>query len=322
MKINKTISVIIPMKNEGSGLTLLFDRLLPILNKLVINYEIVIINDGSTDDTLEQLLFLQRDIATLKIVDLSRNFGKEAALYAGFDNCSGDCAVALDADLQDPPELIVDMVASWLNGFEVITAVRESRNSDSYFKRNSAGMFYKFMNKISDTKLTANAGDYRLLDRCAITAFLQLNERVRFNKGLLTWIGFKEKLLYHVRNERVSGKSQWNYWRLFKLSVDGITSFSKAPLEIWFYLGIAIASLGFGYAMYYLIRTILFGIDVHGYPSLLIFILMFSGLQMIGIGILGKYIGRIFIESKRRPIYLARRIYSSQDINNLGDEKR
>lgn len=309
MKSNKLISVLVPMKNESEGISHLFSRLISILNKLPIAFELIIINDGSTDNTLERLIAEKQNIPELKVVDLSRNFGKEAALYAGFEHSSGDCAVSIDADLQDSPELILDMVQFWLDGYEVVTAVRESRETDTLLKRRTAGLFYRLINRISDTKLTPHAGDYRLLDRVAINAFLQLGERVRFNKGLLAWIGFKEKLVYHKREDRIAGKTKWNYWKLIKFSVDGITSFSKAPLEIWFYLGLVISALGFIYAAYYFIKTIIFGIDVHGYPSLLIFIIFFSGLQMIGIGILGKYIGRIFIESKHRPIYIVRKFY-------------
>lgn len=303
------VSIIIPMKNESAGIEILFDKLLPILYQLPLIFEIIIINDGSTDDTLKLLLDKKAMIPQLKILDLSRNFGKEAALYAGFEHCVGDCAISIDADLQDPPELILSMIKYWLDGYEIVTAVRESRDTDSYLKRQTADSFYQIINKIGNIKLVPNAGDYRLLDRIAINAFLQLNERVRFNKGLFAWLGFKEKLVYHKREERIAGNTKWNYWKLFKFSIDGITSFSTAPLEIWFYLGIAVAGMGFLYAIYYFIKTIIFGIDLHGYPSLLIFILFFSGLQMIGIGILGKYLGRMFIESKRRPLYLIKNFY-------------
>lgn len=308
-KADKLLSILIPMKNESDGLNSLFDKLVPIIQQLPIGYEIIVINDGSNDNTLDLLLEHKKCITELKIIDLARNFGKEAALYAGFEYCSGDCAISIDADLQDPPELITEMVDNWLKGYEVVTAVRESRITDSLFKRTTAGLFYKFMNLMGDTKLTPNAGDYRLLDRIAIDAFLQLRERVRFNKGLLTWIGFKEKIVYHSRDKRTSGKTKWSYWKLLRLSIDGITSFSSLPLEIWFYLGMVISASGFGYAIYYFIKVLIYGIDLHGYPSLLIFILFFSGLQMMGIGILGKYIGRIFIEAKQRPIFITRRFY-------------
>lgn len=303
------ISIIIPMKNEQDGVAILFDRLCPILRQLPLEYEIIVINDGSNDNTLSALITQKNTCNKLIIIDLSRNFGKEAAVYAGLAQCGGDCAVIIDADLQDPPEIILEMVHHYLEGFEVVTAVRKSRELDNYIKKQTASLFYKLINKISSVKLTANAGDYRLLSRPAIEAFLQLGERVRFNKGLFAWIGFKEKLLYHDRYNRAKGCSKWSYWNLCKFAIDGITSFSKAPLEIWFYLGILIATCGFFYAVYYFVKTIIWGIDVHGYPSLLIFILFFSGLQMISIGILGKYIGRIFIEVKRRPLYIIKNIY-------------
>ena len=309
MDQTKLVSIIIPMKNESEGMNILFDRLTHILKQLPIDFEIIVVNDGSTDDTVEFLLQKKAIIPQIKIIDLSRNFGKEAALYAGFYHCSGDCAISLDADLQDPPGLILDMVKYWIEGFEVVTAVRETRETDTYLKRKTAGLFYKIMNKISTTHLTPNAGDYRLLDRAVINGFLKLGERVRFNKGLFAWLGFKEKLVYHKRECRSAGKTKWNYFNLIKFSIDGITSFSRAPLEVWFYLGLFISFLSFLYAIYYFVKTVLFGIDLPGYPSLLLFILFFSGLQMTGIGMLGKYIGRIFVESKQRPIFLVRKIY-------------
>lgn len=310
---NKLVSIIVPVKDESEGLDHLFDRLMPILKKLPTKYEIVFVNDGSNDNTLELLLEKQKEIPEIVAVDLSRNFGKEAALFAGFDNCKGDAAISIDADLQDPPELILEMVDHWLNGYEVVTAVRENRDSDTSTKKHSAGMFYKVMNKISDTKLTPNAGDYRLLNRAAINAFLELKEKVRFNKGLLTWIGFKEKLVYHAREERAAGETKWNYWKLFKFSIDGITSFSKAPLEIWSYLGVFIAFISFIYGSIIILKSLVLGIDTPGYPSMMAIILFFSGLQMIGIGMLGSYIGRIFIETKARPLYIVRKVHSSEE---------
>lgn len=302
-------SVVIPVRNEALVLPELFDCLMPILNSIPLNFEIIFVNDGSSDNTLEFLLNKKAAIPELKIIDLSRNFGKEAALYAGILNSSGDCIISIDADLQDPVELIPQMIEYWLQGYEVITTVRASRKTDNYIKRNTSNIFYKFINKISDTHLIPHAGDYRLLDRIAVDAFLDLKERVRFNKGLFAWIGFKEKILYYDRNPRFNGETKWSYIKLFRFAIDGITSFSTYPLEIWFYLGIIISGIGFLYAIYYFIKTIILGIDVPGYPSLLIFILFFCGLQMIGIGMLGKYIGRIFTESKRRPIFIARKIY-------------
>ena len=315
----KVISIIIPMKNEAENVSILFTRIKQVLENLPIGYEIVVVNDGSTDETLSLLRDAQLNlINNLKIIDLSRSFGKEAAMYAGFANCSGDCAVAIDADLQDPPELIATMVEHWLFGYEVVTAVRIDRKTDNYFKRKSAGLFYKLINKMSSTILVAHAGDFRLLDRKAVNAFLELGARVRFNKGLLTWIGFKEKLVYHKRDLRVSGTSKWKILKLFDFAVDGITSFSNVILDLWFYLGVIITTLSGIYALYYFVKVIFFGIDVHGYPSLLLFILFFSGLQITGIGILGKYIGRIFIESKRRPLYIVRDVIENKPLG--GDD--
>ncbi|AEE26765.1 glycosyltransferase family 2 protein [Francisella hispaniensis] len=306
---DKLTSIIIPVKDEAEGIEHLFARLMPILEKLPTKYELVFINDGSNDNTLELLLEKQKDIPEIAVVDLSRNFGKEAALFAGFANCNGDAAISIDADLQDPPELILEMVQHWLDGYEVVTAVRENRDTDTSTKKHTAGLFYKVMNRISDTKLTPNAGDYRLLNRAAINAFLELKEKIRFNKGLLTWIGFKEKIVYHAREERAAGQTKWNYWKLFKFSIDGITSFSRAPLEIWSYIGVCVALISFIYGSIIVLKSLLFGIDVPGYPSLVTFILFFSGLQMIGIGMLGSYIGRIFIETKHRPLYIIRRVH-------------
>ncbi|ASG68781.1 bactoprenol glucosyl transferase [Francisella halioticida] len=310
----KLVSIIIPVKDEHDGLEHLFNRLIPIVEKLPVKYELVFINDGSTDSTLYDLLQRQKINQNIKIVDLSRNFGKEAALYAGFDNCSGDAAISIDADLQDPPELITDMIKHWLDGYEVVTAVRENRETDSNTKKKTAGIFYKLINKISDdTKLIPNAGDYRLLNRQAIDAFLSLEEKIRFNKGLFAWIGFKEKILYHKRESRIAGETKWNYFKLFKFSIDGITSFSKAPLEIWSYLGIFVALIAFLYGLFIIAKVILFGIHVPGYASIITILLFLSGLQMISIGILGKYIGRIFIESKHRPVYIMKKLYINSE---------
>lgn len=303
------ISVIIPMKNESLGIPFLFEGLKKFIAQLPLAYELILINDGSTDDTLEQLLN-QKKHFNLKIIDFSRNFGKENAMHAGFSLASGDCAVVMDADLQDPPELILEMISHWQAGFEIVTAVREDRGEDSFVKKNTAHFFYQIINFFAtESPITPNAGDFRLLDRAAITAFLSLDERIRFTKGLFSWIGFKEKKIYHKREKRATGKTNWNYWKLLKFSLDGITSFSKTPLDLFLYAGFFVLGSSFLYGLYYLIKTLVFGIDLPGYPSLLILILFFGGLQMIGLGIMGQYIGRIFIETKRRPLYLIRKIY-------------
>ncbi len=307
----KKISIIVPMKNESENVGVVISKISEVLATIQdIDYEMICINDGSDDNTLELLIEQQNKNNRIKIIDLSRNFGKELAVYAGFERSTGDCAVCVDADLQDPPYLIAEMVKHWQAGYEIIVATRSSRVSDGILKKYTAQLFYNVINKMSNTKLVANAGDYRLLDRLAIDAFLRLHEKVRFNKGIFSWLGFKQKIVYHERHERVAGTTKWNYLQLIKLAFDGITSFSTVPLTLCLYFGIIVAILSFVYACYYLVRTIVFGIDVHGYPSLLIFILFFGGVQMIGIGILGQYIGRIFIETKNRPLYIVRKFYS------------
>lgn len=307
--MQKKISIIIPMKNESGMLNHLFSTLNDILSQTPLESEIIIVNDGSTDNTLEELLAIQQHDKRIKIIDFSRNFGKENAVYAGFAHATGDCAVTLDADLQDPPELLLQMIEKWQEGYEVVTAVRSSRETDSIVKRSTASLFYKIISKISDVKLTPNAGDYRLLDRAVVDAFLTLTERTRFNKGLFTWLGFREYKLYHKRVERVSGTSKWNYFKLFNFAFDGITSFSTAPLKIWTYLGVAVSLLAFLYGSFIIIKTLVLGIDLPGYASLAAMLLFFSGIQLIGIGVLGEYVGRLFIESKKRPLYVIRKVY-------------
>jgi glycosyltransferase involved in cell wall biosynthesis len=306
---NHRISIIIPLFNESATLHNLFATLTSILNQIPAKYEIIAVNDGSTDNTLHRLIEMQNHIPSLKILDLTRNFGKESAVYAGFSYATGDCALTIDGDLQDPPELILKMFNTWKEGYEIVRGVRSSRETDSLLKRKTASIFYFLMNRISDTKFTSHAGDYILLDRIAINAFLELKEKVRFNKGLFSWLGFKEKLIYHTRGVRISGRSKWNYYKLFKFSIDGITSFSKTPLEIWTYIGFFCSCSAFAYGLFFFLRTLILGSNVKGYPSLLIIMLFFNGLNMIGIGILGSYIGRIFIETKQRPIFLARKLY-------------
>lgn len=304
----KLLSIIIPMKNESEGLKKLFDQLSDLQKKSPIALEFIVIDDGSTDDILEKLKKYQENFP-LTILEFSRNFGKEIAMYAGFEHAQGNAAVVIDADLQDPPALILEMIEYWQKGYEIVTAVRSERKSDHFFKRWTANYFYKTINKLSDVYLTPNAGDFRLLDRKVINVFLSLQERVRFTKGIFAWLGFKEKKLYHERPQRTEGKTSWNYSKLLKFSMDGITSFSKTPLEILMYAGAGIMFFSLFYGLYYLIKILFFGIDLPGYPSLLLLILFFGGFQIFAIGLLGQYIGRIFLETKQRPLYILRKKY-------------
>ena len=300
------------MKNESEGLTILFSKLMPNLQKCGQPFEIIAVNDGSNDDTLVRLLEFQKTIPNLRIVDLSRNFGKEAALTAGLTAAKGNAAIPIDADLQDPAELIPEMVAKWRQGYEMVIAVHDDRSQDSVLKRWFSQTFYKIFNAFSNIRLIPNAGDFRLFDRKIIDAFLSLPERTRFNKGLFTWLGFRSCTITHSRPERAVGKSKWNYKKLFQFAVDGLTSFSPAPLKIFSIIGFLTATCALVYGLYVVIHTLIHGNAVPGYPSLVALILFFGGLNMIGIGILGEYVSRIFIETKQRPLYIVRQVYESQ----------
>lgn len=243
------------------------------------------------------------------MVDLSRNFGKEAALTAALEHSTGDAVVPIDADLQDPPELIAAMLAKWREGYEVVLARRSDRTSDSWLKRVTAQMFYRVHNRISCPELPENVGDFRLMDRKVVEALGGLHETHRFMKGLFAWVGFKSCIIDYVREARAAGETKFNGWRLWKLAVEGITSFSTFPLTIWFYLGSLTAFGAFIYGAYIVLRTLAWGIEVPGYASLLCLILFFGGLQLLGVGILGEYLGRAYMESKRRPVYVVRDVY-------------
>jgi polyisoprenyl-phosphate glycosyltransferase len=303
------ISIIIPMKNEALGLGILFEKLLPDIRRGNLPYEIIAVNDGSTDDTLERLLEFQKTIPNLRVVDLSRNFGKEAALTAGMAAAKGDAAIPIDADLQDPTELIPQMIQKWQEGYEMVIAVRGDRSQDSLFKRVFSEGFYRLFNFFSDIHLIRNAGDYRLFDRKVIDAFLKLPERTRFNKGLFAWLGFRSCVISHSRPERAVGKTKWNYRKLFQFALDGLTSFSTTPLKIFSCTGFITAICALLYGAYVVVRTLLFGNPVAGYPSLVTLILLFGGLNMMAVGMLGEYVSRIFIETKQRPLYVIRNIY-------------
>ncbi len=303
------ISIVIPMMNEAEGIHYLFATLIPILQNLPYTFEIVVVNDGSTDSTLQKLQDLQKNLPNLIVVDLSRNFGKEAALVAGFKNTTGDAAITLDADLQDSPHLIGEMIQKWQEGYEIVSVVRKHRSEDTFLHRMNVKLFYKTINMMSDTKITPNIRDYRLMCREAVDAFVNLPERSRFNKGLFAWLGFKEYQIFQELGDRAAGTSKWNFRKLLGLAVNGIISFSSAPLRIWCYIGFLTAFCAFIYGLFIIIRTLVFGVQVHGYASLVVFILFFSGLNMLSVGILGEYIARIFNETKQRPLYLIRKIY-------------
>ncbi len=298
------LSLVVPMYNEAAVLDAFFARVVPILAAATPRYEVIGVDDGSTDGTLARLCALHLANRRIKVVALSRNFGKEAALSAGLDFARGAAVIPIDADLQDPPELIADLVAAWRQGYQVVLARRIDRGGDSLPKRLSAHLFYRLINRLSEVPIPADVGDFRLLDRRVVEALRQMPERMRFMKGLFAWAGFRQTTIDYRRPARAAGHSKWGYWRLWNLALGGITSFSLAPLRVWTYVGMTTAALGLLYLGYILTRTLLEGVDVPGYASLVSILLLSSGLNMIGLGILGEYLGRVFMEVKQRPLYL------------------
>ncbi|MFT5728437.1 MAG: glycosyltransferase involved in cell wall biosynthesis [Desulforhopalus sp.] len=299
-----TISIICPLYNEEDMVPVFLQRLVHVLEELHKSFEIICVNDGSTDNTLALLLVAKRKLPQLRILNLSRNFGKEAALSAGFDFCCGEVVIPIDADLQDPPELMKDMLDYWQEGYDVVLAKRVDRTADSFLKRNTAHVFYKIHNSISATTIPENVGDYRLMSRKVVKALRTMPENQRFMKGLFAWVGFKTAEVEYTRGARKAGESKFNSWRLWNLALDGITSFSTLPIRIWLYLGFIISLVSLGYGFFIIFRTLFLGVDVPGYASLLTSILFLGGIQLIGIGLIGEYIGRIYMESKSRPLYI------------------
>ncbi len=298
------ISIVCPCYNEEDVIDIFFEKINELIKKTTLNYELIFVNDGSRDKTLQKLLDLKKSNKQIKIINLSRNFGKEAALTAGFDKALGDAIIPIDADLQDPPELICKLLDKWQEGYDVVLAKRTDRSSDSFFKSFSAKLFYRFNNKISDIKIPEDVGDFRLISKKVLEALKRLPENQRFMKGLFAWVGFKTTTVTYKREERKEGKSKFNIWKLWNFALDGITSFSTLPLRAWLYLGTTISFLSLIYGSLIVIKTLFLGIDVPGYASIITAILFLGGVQLIGIGVLGEYIGRIYLESKNRPIYI------------------
>ncbi len=303
------VSIVTPFFNEEEVVNIFIDEICKVMDDTGCTYEIVCVNDGSCDGTLEKLISKKGNSGNIRIIDLSRNFGKEAALTAGIDHATGEVVIPIDADLQDPPELISELLKKWREGYDVVLAKRGDRSTDSFLKKFTANLFYRMHNKISDIQMPANVGDFRLMSRKVVNAIKQLPENQRFMKGVFSWVGFKTASVEYRRKKRVAGKTTFNGWRLWNLALDGITGFSTVPLRIWLYIGVFISFSSFIYASFIVIRTIVQGIDVPGYASLLTFILFLGGIQLIGIGVIGEYVGRIYMESKRRPPYIIDREY-------------
>jgi glycosyltransferase involved in cell wall biosynthesis len=308
------ISLVVPFYNEGPSVERFFAAISPVLAAIPdTSWEIVCVDDGSTDDTLVLLLAHASRDRRIVVLEFSRNFGKEAALSAGIDAATGDAVIPMDADLQDPPELIAQMVAAWRGGAEMVLARRIDRTTDGAMKRRTAAWFYQLHNRLSTTKIPENVGDFRLLDRAVVDALKRLPERQRFMKGLFAWVGFRTVTLDYTRPVRAAGVTKFSAWSLWNFAMEGFTSFSTAPLKIWTYVGVVGALLAFCYAVFIILYTLLHGNRVPGYASLLTAVLFFGSVQLISIGVLGEYIGRIYIETKQRPGYIIRKTHQGPD---------
>jgi len=307
------LSIVIPVYNEAENLAYLFERLLTVLDRLGQSYEVVCVNDGSRDQTLNQLVLYHQQNPHIKVIDLSRNFGKEIALTAGIDYAQGRAVIPIDADLQDPPELIIDLVAKWQDGFDIVYATRRSRSGETWLKQLTAKAFYRTLGKMTQIEIPANTGDFRLMDRRVIEALKKLPERTRFMKGLFAWVGYRQTAIFFDREPRFQGQTKWNYWKLWNFALDGIFSFSLVPLKVWSYLGLGISLISLLYASYLVVRTLILGIDVPGYASLMVAILFLGGIQLISLGVMGEYLGRVYEEVKARPLYLVREIWGLVD---------
>ena len=311
------LSLVIPVKDEEEAIGVFISRVVPILEALddpaARSFEILFIDDGSSDRTLAMIRAANATDSRIRGLSLSRNFGKEAALSAGLDHARGLAVIPMDVDLQDPPDAIAPMLAKWRDGFDVVYGVRDNRESDSLPKRLTADLYYRAHNWLSSDKIPEHAGDFRLLDRRVVEVIKSMPERNRFMKGLFAWAGFKSAGVSYHREERKVGTTKFNYWKLWTLAVDGITSASTVPLRVWSYLGGAVALFALGYAIFIVVRTLTSGIEVPGYASMMVAVLFLGGLQLFSLGILGEYVGRILTEVKQRPLYVVRETIGEGD---------
>lgn len=314
----RLLSVVVPACNEEAVLAQLHQRLARVLDTLEMAAEILYVNDGSRDGTLQVMNGLRGRDPRVVVLDLSRNFGKEIAMTAGIDHALGDAVVVIDADLQDPPEIIPELVARYQEGFDVVYAKRAARDGETLLKRVTAYLFYRVIRRVSRVGIPEDTGDYRLLSRRAVEAVKQLREHHRFMKGLFAWIGFSQAAVTYRREPRLAGTTKWNYWKLWNFALEGITSFTIAPLKLATYLGLATSLFAFVYGTYMLARTLLFGNPVPGYPSLMVVTLFLGGAQLFFIGVIGEYLGRVFSETKRRPLYFVNTFLAAT--HRTGDE--
>lgn len=302
------LSIIAPVKNEEEAILPFIERVGAILDDVARQdgWEILFVDDGSTDSTLAAIVAANMRDPRVRAISLSRNFGKEAALSAGLDHARGSAVIPMDVDMQDPPEVLPEMIAKWRDGYEMVFGVRRCRESDGFAKRVTAGLYYRAHNWVSSDKIPENVGDFRLMDRKVVDVIRKMPERNRFMKGLFAWAGFRQAAVEYDRAEREHGTTKFNYWKLWTLALDGITSASTVPLRIWSYVGALIAMFAIGFAGWLAIETMIFGNPVPGYASLMTSVLFLGGIQLISLGVLGEYVGRILTETKQRPLYVVR----------------
>lgn len=303
------LSLVIPVFNEENCIQSFIDRILIVFEGANIQFELIFVDDGSTDNSLFKLLSLQKEYTCIKIIELSRNFGKESALSAGLTISEGDIVIPIDADLQHPPELIIKMLEKWREGYDVVLARRVNRNTDSVVRGFISNLFYSVHNLLTSHEIPNNVGDFRLMDRSVVNVINSLPESRRFMKGLFSWVGFKTASIDYEVALRVSGSSKFNAVKLFGLALDGVMSFSTLPLRIWSYIGVFVTTSSFLYGAYILYKVSKYGVDAPGYASLMVAIIFLSGIQLIGIGVLGEYLARTYLESKRRPPFVVRKVY-------------
>ena len=300
----KLVTILVPAYNEHEVIPLLYDRLLKLMNEQSqYDFEILFVNDGSKDDTLEIIRALRKRDKRINYVNLSRNYGKEIAMIAGFDYLKGDCLVIIDADLQDPPELIPQMLEFWEEGYDDVYARRKSRKGESPLKKLTSWGFYRTLQSMTNIEIQKDTGDFRLLDRRCVEAIKSMRESQRYTKGLYSWIGYNKKEILYDRDPRAAGKTKWNYRKLINLSIDGITSFTTSPLRWAAIAGIFVSFVGFIYMLVIIFKTLIYGVDVSGYASMMVVILFLGGIQLLFLGLIGEYLGRAFYEAKGRPLY-------------------
>lgn len=307
------LSVVVPVFNEAEVIQEFHRRLVAVLDALPVRSEVVYVNDGSRDDSMRLLREFGAADARVVVLDFSRNFGKEIAMTAGLDHACGDAVIVIDSDLQDPPELIGAMLREWQAGFDVVMMRRASREGESWLKKATANWFYRIIGSIGELPIPADIGDFRLLSRRAVEALRACPERTRFMKGLYAWVGFRQTTVDYERDARFAGESKWNYWRLWNLALEGITSFSSMPLKLASYVGLATAVYALGAGVYVFGKSLLFGDPVAGYPSLMVTVLFLGGVQLIALGIIGEYLARMFVEVKGRPLYLLSGVYRQRE---------